>query len=97
MNTKYAVLAGLVIVILVTGLFGNHFGYTVAGVPQGAEVAEGEPGILGALEYAWDSVVFLVNMVAFRIDGMPVWVSSIFIFMGIMTLIILASLVRGTS
>lgn len=93
---KYAVLAGLVIVILVTGLMGAHFGYTVNGVPQGAEVQEGEPGILGALEYAFASIGFLVSMVAFRIDGMPVWISSIFIFMGIMSIMILASLVRGT-
>lgn len=94
--TKYAVLAGLAIIILVTGLFGAHFGYTVNGVPQGAEIQEGEPGILGALQYAFASIAFLVSMVAFRVDGMPIWISSIFIFMGMMSIMLIASLIRGT-
>lgn len=93
---KYGVLAGLIIVILVTGLFGAHFGYTVDGVPQSAEVGEGEPGILGALAFAFSSITFLVSMVAFRVDGMPIWISSIFIFMGMMSVMLVASLVRGT-
>lgn len=93
---KYAVLAGLAIVILVVGLFGAHFGYTVNGVPQGAELGEGQPGFLGALEYAFAGIAFLVSMAAFRVDGMPVWISSIFIFMAMMAIMLIASLVRGT-
>ena len=97
MNTKYAVLAGLIIVILVTGAFGSHFGYTVEGVPQSVETTDDQPGILGALEWAWDNIVFLLNMVAFRVDGMPSWVSMIFIFMAAMCVVLIASLVRGTN
>lgn len=98
MNTKYAVLAGLVIVALVVGIFGAHFGYTVQGVPRGSDraVPEDEPGIITALVYAFDCVGFLVLMIFFQVDGVPVWLSSVFLFMGLMTLVLLASLVRGT-
>jgi hypothetical protein len=94
--SKYAVLGALVVVILVVGLFGYHFGYTVHGVPQGAEVAEGEPGILGVVEYVFGSIGFLLSMVSFRVDGMPIFIGTIFIFMGLMSLMLLISLVRGT-
>lgn len=93
---KYGVLAALVIVILVTGLMGAHFGYTVDGVPQGVEASDEEPGLLGGITYAFSSIGFLFSMVAFRIDGMPIWISTIFIFMGIMSITLIVSLIRGT-
>jgi len=93
---KYAVLAGLVITILVVGLFGYHFGYSVDGVPQREEVPDESPGILAVVDYVFGSLGFLFSMVAFRIDGMPSWISSVFIFMSLMAFAILISLIRGT-
>jgi len=93
---KYAVLGALVIVILVTGIMGAHFGYSVDGVPQGVETSDEEPGLLSGITYAFSSIGFLFSMVLFRVDGMPVWMSAIFIFMGIMSIMLIVSLIRGT-
>lgn len=93
---KYAVLAGLIITILVTGLFGAHFGYSIDGVPQRQDAIDDNPGIIGVVEYVFDSLGFLFSMVTFQIDGMPTWISAVFIFMSLMALTLVISFVRGT-
>lgn len=103
--TKYSLLLLLVIVMVVAGLFGGHFGYEVDGVPQGGgEYAELDlgwwswaEGIIGVVMWVWDAVVFLFNMATFQIDGMPVFISAIFVVMSIMTMMLIVSLIRGTS
>jgi len=93
--SKYSLLLGLLIVISFSGLIGSHFGYTVNGVPQGAGISETAPGILGVVEWVWDSMVFMFNMVVFRVDGVPAFVGVIFIVMSIMTVFLIISLIRG--
>jgi hypothetical protein len=86
--TKYAVLLGLLIIIVTVAQFGAHFGYTVNGVPQAGAV----PG-----ESSWyDGIVFMFTMVTFGIDGVPGFLSAIFLIMNIMVLYLIISLIRGT-
>jgi hypothetical protein len=95
--SKYAVLAGLLSVIFSVSLFGNHFGYTVNGVPQGAALTHGtSPGLLGIVDFLWDSTVFMFNMTTFQVDGMPAFVATIFLIMGLMAVFIIVNIVRGT-
>lgn len=93
--TKYSVLLGLLIVQCFSGLIGGHFGYTVNGVPQGGAVSAVAPGILGVVEWVWDSMIFMFHMVTFQVDGMPAFVNIIFIIMSIMTVFLIVSLIRG--
>lgn len=95
--TRYAVLLALVIIIVTTGLVGGHFGYTVHGVPQGGGVLQGSnPGIVGFFDWVWDSIVFLFNMTTFQVDGMPVFISAVFLVMSVMMFFLIISLVRGS-
>jgi len=94
--SKYDVLGGLLIVQFFTGMIGSHFGYTVNGMPQGALVSASEPGLLGVVEWVWDSMVFMFQMVSFQIDNMPAAISVIFVVMGIMTVWLIINLIRGT-
>jgi len=95
--SKYDVLIGLVIVMITTGLFGNHFGYEVNGVPQGAAMTQGAtPGLLGILDFAWDSIVFMFNMTTFQVDGMPVFMGAIFLVMGLSVVWLVVNLIRGS-
>lgn len=86
---------GLLTVIGVTGLVGSHFGYTVNGVPRGAGVAAGAPGILGIVEWVWSGIVFLFDMAIFRVDDMPIFIGMIFGIMSIMTIFLIITLIRG--
>jgi hypothetical protein len=93
--SKYALLLGLLITIFFTGLMGGHFGYTVNGVPQSGNLSASEPGILGVLSWSWEGIKFMFSMVTFRVDGMPAFVSVIFVIMSIMTIFLIVSLIRG--
>jgi hypothetical protein len=103
--TKYGLLIGLLIIMVVVGLFGGHFGYTVHGVPQGGQVYE-EPDIggwlswvepiLGIVSWVWDGITFMWDMVTFQIDGMPVFISSVFLIMSLLSVFLILSLIRGT-
>ena len=93
--SKYDVLGGLIIVQFFTGMMGSHFGYTVNGMPEGALISSGQPGLLGVVEWVWDSMVFMFQMVSFQVDNMPAAVSVIFVVMAIMTVFVIISLVRG--
>jgi hypothetical protein len=94
--TKYSLFTMLVIVQLTTALFGGHFGYTIHGAPSGAVLNSSAPGILGALGWVWDSIAFMFNMMTFQIDGMPAFISVIFIGMAILTAFIILNIIRGT-
>ena len=93
---KYAVLGALVVVILVVGIFGAHFGYSVDGVPVRQDAPDEAPGILAVVDYVFGMLAFLFSMITFQVDGMPIWVASIFIFMSLMALTLTISLIRGT-
>jgi hypothetical protein len=94
--SKYSLLIGLLIIMLTVGLMGNHFGYEVNGVPQGAALTQGgNPGLLGILDFAWDSIVFMFNMTTFQVDGVPVWVGAIFLIMGLMVVFLIVNIIRG--
>jgi len=93
--SKYDVLGGLVIVQFFTGMIGSHFGYLVNGMPSGATTSAAQPGILGIIEWVWDSMVFMFQMVTFQVDNMPAAITVIFVAMAIMTVFLIISLIRG--
>lgn len=94
--SKYGLLIGLLIVMLTVGAFGNHFGYEVNGVPQGSSLTQGaNPGLLGILDFAWDSIVFMFNMTTFQVDGVPAWVGMIFLIMGLAVVFLIVEIIRG--
>jgi len=94
--SKYSLLIGLLIIMLTVGLMGNHFGYEVDGVPQGAALTQGgTPGLLGIVDFVWDSIVFMFNMTTFQVDGVPVWVGAIFLIMGLMVVFLIVNIIRG--
>jgi hypothetical protein len=95
--SKYDLLLGLVITMVTTSLFGGHFGYEVNGVPQASAMAhEASPGLLGILDFAWDSTLFMFNMTTFQVDGMPIFISAIFLVMGIAVVWLIVNLIRGS-
>lgn len=89
--TKLGVLALFLVIIFTVSAFCSHFGYTVDGVPQ-AGFIEGQPGLLGAVQWAWDGLGFLFNMMTFQIDGVPELIGIIFIIMSILSLFIVVSI-----
>jgi len=95
--SKYSLLLGLLIVMVVTGLFGSHFGYTVNGVPQGGVLMEEAPGVLGIFSWVWSGITFMFQMVTFRVDGMPIFIGVIFGVMSVMVVFLIVSLVRGSN
>jgi len=93
--TDYGLLLILIIVQTVVGAFGTYIGYSVNGV-QITTTEESSPGILGIIEWVWESIQFMFNMIAFQIDGMPHFISLIFIVMAIMTIYLIVKLIRGS-
>lgn len=89
--SKLAVLTMLLVIIFTVSIFGGHFGYTVDGVPQGGEVNE-SPGILGALSWGWNGLSFLFSMTTFQVDDMPVVISTIFLLMSLVSIVVLVSM-----
>ena len=83
------------IVISVVGLFGGYAGYTVNGVPKCGSI-ETTPGVLGLVTWVWDSLVFMIDMATFCIDGMPEFMSIIFLAMTTSFLFAVVKLVRGS-
>jgi hypothetical protein len=80
--TAYTIVFMMLVIDIVVGIFGGYAGFTVNGVP----VAEG--GSIGI-----DSLKFLWAMITFQIDGLPNFVSAVFlvfnlllVFVGIRTL-----------
>lgn len=107
---RYIIAAVLFIVIAVSGYFGNHYGYTVDGVPHGspsADVSEDwrdSPGVIPTVLIPVPSDVtgevmgvieYLFNFLTFRIDGVPTWMTLIFQLVILIALILIFSLVRG--
>lgn len=95
--TSYALMMFLIVVQTVVGLFGGYAGYEVDGVPVAGEISEEAPGIFGIIEWVWDSLTFMFHMLTFQIDGMPVFISAIFIIMLLMSVYLIIRLVRGVA
>lgn len=81
--TKIGLLLIILILILTVNYFGNHFGYTVQGVPQGGSVEGSTPSIFD-LSFMWD-------LMSFQIDGVPDYVSIVFIIVSLLALYILVT------
>lgn len=94
--SKYGLTALLLVVQSAVGLVGGFAGYQVDGVPVGGEMSSGSPGILGIVEWVWDSLVFYFHMLTFQVDGMPVPIGAIFIIMGLLTVTLIVNLIRGS-
>ena len=89
--SKLGVLALLLVIIFTVSVFCGHFGYSVDGVPQGG-IVEGKPGLLGAVQWGWDALVFLFNMMSFQIDGVPELIGIVFIIMSLLSAFILVTI-----
>ncbi len=92
--TKYGLTAFLLVVQLVVGAVGAKAGYTVSGVPYGVSVASDAPGILGIIEWIWDSIGFMFHMMTFQVDGAEEF-GVVFIFMALMSGYLVINLIRG--
>lgn len=95
--SSYGLLIFLLVVIFSVAGFGGCAGYTVEGVPKGGELASGEPGILGIIEWVWDSMVFMFDMITFQVDGMPAFINTIFLILGLLSVFLIVKLIRGVS
>lgn len=91
----YELLIILLILIFSVAGFGGCAGYEVAGVPQGGAVES--PGIFAMLDWSWEALEFLFYMTTFQVDDMPVFISTIFVIMGLLTIFIIIRMVRGVS
>lgn len=85
--------------ILLMSLVGAHFGFTVDGVPQGGikQVPIFQPGthiIIGhesvdiGFGDIWD---YFSSMILFKVDNVPYVLNYVFVFMGLISLVILVS------
>lgn len=82
--TKIGFVAFAIVFVLTVNYFGNYLGYTVQGVPQGGAVS-GAPSI-GDLSFMWD-------LMTFQIDNAPVFAGVLFIFINLMSVVVLVSTV----
>ena len=95
--SKYDIFIALVVIIILTGAIGSFAGFTVNGTPFEGALPEGAPGLLGALDYVFEAIAFLVLMTLFQVDGVPWFISLIFLFINLLTVYLIVNLVRGNS
>lgn len=81
--SSYEVLLILLVMNLTIGLFGNHFGYSVNGVVV-------EAGNTLGLDWG-----FLFNLLIFNVDGVPFFLSLVFLVMQVMAGMIIVNIIRG--
>lgn len=93
--SSYAVLLGILTINVLVGYFGSKQGYTVNGVVQGGEYITDNPGLFGVVEWVWESLGFLWNMLTFSVDGIPALISWAFVVMQVMLLWLVVQLIRG--
>lgn len=91
--SREGLFATFTIILIVVSYIGAKVGYTVDSIPQG--FSPEDPSIFGIVEWTWDSLQFMFNMITFRIDGMPYEISLIFVFISIITLLLLVQIIRG--
>lgn len=89
--SKLGVLMLFICIIFTVAIFGAHFGYTVNGVPKGGDI-EGKPGILGAIEWGWNAIGFLWDMMTFQVDDCPDIMGYIFAAISLICLFIIVSI-----
>ncbi len=82
--TAYGLTFFLLVMDFTVGIFGGYAGYTVNGVP----VAEG--GSIGL-----DSFQFLFDMSTFQVDGMPAFLSAVFLIFNLLVVLLIIRLLRG--
>ena len=92
--SAYGLLAFLLIMIGTVSGFASYAGFTVKGVPIGGE-AISSTGLLGLVEWAWNSLVFLFTMSTFQVDDMPILLSGIFLIMELLAVFLIIRTIRG--
>ena len=75
--TRISLIVLFLVIIVVTGLVGSHFGYTVNGVPQSTDGLT-LTGFLG----------YIMHLSTFTMDGAPVILSAAFLIMQIVIVIL---------
>lgn len=91
--TQEGLLGLFLIVMISVGIFATYAGYSVSGIQY--EISSEAPGILGVIEWVWDSILFLFHLALLQVDGVPVFVSVIFDFIAMMSIFIIVKIVRG--
>ncbi len=94
--SSYGLLLFLVIMIAVVSGFGSCAGYTVAGIEQ-AGISSEAPGLLGVVDWVWDSLQFMFHLSTFQVDNMPGFIGVIFVIMSLMTVFLIVKLIRGSA
>lgn len=94
--SSYGLLLFLTVMIAVVSGFGSLAGYSVAGIQQAGLSGEA-PGLLGVVQWIWDSVQFMFHLATFQVDNMPAFISMIFVIISLMTGFLIIKLIRGSS
>lgn len=79
--------------MVLTGYFGAAAGFTVQGIDY--SIPTDAPTLTTVVTWFWNSGSFLINMIGFQVDGIPIAVSLIFAVMSIYILYVVICLVRG--
>lgn len=107
----YGILISLTVIQLVVALFGGYAGYTIGGIPHGGfqmpggwyfgavEIPSGwSVGMLeswGLGDWIVDTINFAFNMSTFNVDGVPEWMSMIWVIMNLLWIVMVVRFIRG--
>lgn len=92
--TKTDWIATFAAVFLVTAFIGNNVGFTVSGIHY--TISDNSPGILGVIEWFWESAVFLFSLLTWRLDGCPAIMHVFYDFIFVIMIWIILSTTRGS-
>lgn len=92
----YLILLAILIINFTVSQMGLFVGYTVNGVAVSSSVNSGAPGILGIIEWVWDSLGFMWNLITFQVDDIPSLIGAIFLIIQLMLIFIIIKLIRGS-
>lgn len=84
----------IVCIVLFVTFFAPFVGYSVNGYEH--NISEDDPGVLGIVDYVWDSAQFFFYINTFQVDGIPALVSMVFLAIQLMGFYLFITLVRGT-
>jgi hypothetical protein len=96
---KSSTIVKLVLYYIIVTMVATSLGATVNGLPVwGYSIPAGTPDIFNFVEFMWGMVQIFFGLFSFSVDGIPVFVSLIFIWLPAMYILLwLISLIRGVS
>lgn len=93
MRNRDSILLLCIFIMLLTGYFGALAGFTAQGIDY--SIPDEAPTLTTVVTWFWNSGSFLINMIGFQVDGIPIIVSMIFQAMSIYILYVVICLARG--